>query len=202
MSFENDKKYIIQYWNYLKNSRTLNLINKKITNGISIAGTSAGLAIMGKYIFTAQNGTITSKEALSNPLHNRITIESSFFNIDSMKNIITDSHFSERNREGRLITFMARAQARSRNNNLFGIGIDEKTSLSIFSNKIISYGSGNTFLYYSNMIPDIDNRPLNFSSLYRLKLNNKLSYPLFNQINYLKGDQLRVSNGEIKVITP
>ena len=75
-------------------------------------------------------------------------------------------------------------------------------SLSIFSNKIISYGSGNTFLYYSNMIPDIDNRPLNFSSLYRLKLNNKLSYPLFNQINYLKGDQLRVSNGEIKVITP
>jgi cyanophycinase len=191
-----------KYWNYLKNSRTLNLINKKITNGISIAGTSAGLAIMGKYIFTAQNGTITSKEALSNPLHNRITIESSFFNIDSMKNIITDSHFSERNREGRLITFMARAQARSRNNNLFGIGIDEKTSLSIFSNKIISYGSGNTFLYYSNMIPDIDNRPLNFSSLYRLKLNNKLSYPLFNQINYLKGDQLRVSNGEIKVITP
>ena len=124
------------------------MINKKITNGISIAGTSAGLAIMGEYIFTAQNGTITSKEALSNPLHKRITIESSFFNIDSMKNTITDSHFSERNREGRLITFMARAQARSRNNNFFGIGIDEQTSLSIFSNKIISYGSGNTFLYY------------------------------------------------------
>lgn len=191
-----------KYWNYLKNSRTINLINKKITNGISIAGTSAGLAIMGEYIFTAQNGTIISKEALLNPLHERITIESAFLNIDSIKNAITDSHFSERSREGRLITFMARAQARSRSNNLFGIGIDEQTSLSIFSNKMISYGRGNTFLYYSNMIPHVDNGPLNFSSIYRYKLQNKLSYPLFNQINYLKGDQLNVNNGVVKVVIP
>ena len=52
----------------LEYSQLNTLINQAISErNIVIGGTSAGMAIMGEYYFTAQNGTVTSSEALSNP---------------------------------------------------------------------------------------------------------------------------------------
>ncbi len=46
-----------------------NFINVK--QGV-IGGTSAGMAILGNYYFTAANGTVTDEQALSNPYHSRM----------------------------------------------------------------------------------------------------------------------------------
>ncbi len=51
----------LQYW---VGTEVQYIIQSKIVN-ITVGGTSAGLAILGNWIFSAINGTVTSPEALS-----------------------------------------------------------------------------------------------------------------------------------------
>ncbi len=74
-----------------------------------IGGTSAGMAIMGTSYFSAENGTLDSDVALSNPYHPRVTLGyDDFLEVPYMENVITDSHFANRDREGRMSVFLAR----------------------------------------------------------------------------------------------
>jgi len=70
-------------WNYVSYWRDTpvgSLINEAIANrNIVVGGTSAGMAIQGGYYFSAENGTVTSSEALSNPYHPNITVDSTLF---------------------------------------------------------------------------------------------------------------------------
>ncbi len=50
----------------------LGINNRNIVMG----GTSAGMAILGEYIFNAKNGTVTSEEALVNPYREDVSIDS------------------------------------------------------------------------------------------------------------------------------
>jgi len=100
-------------WNYVsywRNTPIDSAINAGIQNrAIVIGGTSAGMAIQGEYYFTAENGTVTSATALNNPYANTVTIDNeSFINNTHLTNTITDTHFDNPDRSGRLITFMAR----------------------------------------------------------------------------------------------
>jgi cyanophycinase-like exopeptidase len=100
-------------WNYIsywRNTPVDSAINAGILNrGIAIGGTSAGMAIQGEYYFSAQNGTVTSATALSNPYSNTVTIDNApFINNNQLVNTITDTHFDNPDRSGRLMTFMAR----------------------------------------------------------------------------------------------
>jgi hypothetical protein len=53
------------------------LVNLAIQNrNVVVGGTSAGMAILGGYYFSAQNGTVTSAEALTNPYNTRVTVDS------------------------------------------------------------------------------------------------------------------------------
>ena len=94
-----------------------------------MGGTSAGLAILGEHVFTAEKNTITSEEALQDPFHPAITLESDFLKTPLLEGLITDSHFSERERMGRLITFMARLQVDRNSTQMKGVGVDEKTAV-------------------------------------------------------------------------
>jgi cyanophycinase-like exopeptidase len=98
------------YISYWKNSPVDNAINQGIQQrNIVVGGISAGMAIQGKYYFSAQNGTITSAAALANPFDNLVTVDSSKF-IDNayLDNTITDTHFDNPDRKGRLVAFLAR----------------------------------------------------------------------------------------------
>ncbi|MFN8672552.1 MAG: cyanophycinase [Candidatus Sericytochromatia bacterium] len=118
------------YYNYWHNSKVesaLNyLINKKY---VPIGGTSAGLAILGKFVFTAEKDTITSEEALKNPFDEKIIIRNNFLSVPLLDNIITDTHFSQRERQGRLITFMNNILLNKLApfNKIKAVGVDEKT---------------------------------------------------------------------------
>lgn len=118
-------------WNYVgkwANSPLLDALNGSILKGVPIGGTSAGLAVLGQHLFTAEKNTITSEEALPDPYHPNITLSSDFLHARPLEGVITDSHFSERDRMGRLVTFMARLQQDQGLETVRGVGVDEGTA--------------------------------------------------------------------------
>lgn len=118
-------------WNYVnkwKDSPMLDAINAAIIKGVPIGGTSAGLAVLGEHLFTADNGTITTVGALADPYDPKIRLASNFLQAAPLEGLITDSHFSERDRMGRLVTFMARLAKDQDLEEIRGVGVDEKTA--------------------------------------------------------------------------
>jgi len=98
------------YVSYWRNTPIDSLINDAIQNrNIVIGGTSAGMAILGKYYFSASNGTVTSSTALNNPYNYKVTVDSTrFLKVNYMQDVVTDSHYDDPNRKGRHIVFLAR----------------------------------------------------------------------------------------------
>ena len=100
-------------WNYVsfwRNSAIDSLINAAISNRkIVVGGTSAGMAVLGGYYFSAQNGTVTSQSALFNPYHPNMTVDSSsFLKTNYLQDVITDTHYDNPDRKGRHVAFLAR----------------------------------------------------------------------------------------------
>lgn len=139
------------YVNYWKDTKLEDAINYAInTKHVPIGGTSAGLAILGQFYYGAQSGSITSAEALANPYNRKgAGIDGgSFLNVSYLTNLITDSHYNERDRQGRHFTFMARLvqDFGVSYSNVKGIGIDEATSVLVESNGTSKvYGAGNAY---------------------------------------------------------
>jgi cyanophycinase len=125
-------------------------IYEAMARGAPIGGTSAGLAVLSEFDFSAQNGTITSAEALANPYDSRVVLDTGFLSesgfvaaqplqqpppssvLRYLDNLVTDSHFQQRDRMGRLITFMARIdQDGPANDPPRGLGVNEQTAVLI-----------------------------------------------------------------------
>ena len=122
-----DQAKYVEYWRGTPLDSTLRVvINER--NAV-VGGTSAGMAILGGYYFTAANGTVSSEEALADPFNEFMTIESErFLSVPGLEFVITDSHFSERDRQGRFATFIAHASARA-GRPVTGIACDEYTAV-------------------------------------------------------------------------
>jgi cyanophycinase len=116
------------------------------TKHVPVGGTSAGCAILGSSYFSALKGTITSDEAMADPYNTLITLgHEDFISSPFLQNTITDQHFSQRGREGRLVTFMARMN-KDLGKNARGIASDEQTAVCIDENGIAKvYGNNNAF---------------------------------------------------------
>ena len=106
-------------------------INAAIAAGVPVAGISAGLAVLGGFAFTAERDTITAEQALADPFDERVCLTRGLLTVPGLAGSITDSHFSERERLGRLLTFMARILADGWASEVGGIGIDEETAVLI-----------------------------------------------------------------------
>lgn len=98
------------YVSYWRNSPVASAINQAIQQRhVVVGGTSAGMAIQGKHYFSARNGSVTSATALANPYSNLVTVDSAAFLTNSrLHNVITDTHFDNPDRKGRLVTFLSR----------------------------------------------------------------------------------------------
>jgi cyanophycinase-like exopeptidase len=100
-------------WSYLsfwRNTAFDEAVNRAIRErNIAIGGTSAGMAIQGQFYFSAENGTINSASALANPFDPRLTVDSAAFLGNSwLRQTLTDTHFDNPDRKGRLAAFLAR----------------------------------------------------------------------------------------------
>ncbi|HEY1040135.1 MAG TPA: T9SS type A sorting domain-containing protein, partial [Bacteroidia bacterium] len=104
-----------------------NLATKKIV----IGGTSAGMAIQGGFYFSAQNGSVTTAEALNDPYNVYMTVDSaSFLKNKYLGNVITDTHYDDPDRRGRHVTFLARI-LKDWGIDAKGIACDEYTAVCI-----------------------------------------------------------------------
>lgn len=99
------------------------------SRGAVIGGTSAGCAIMGAQVFTASNGTVYSDEALADPYNEYMTLGAGYVAPPPMSGVITDTHFRQRDRMGRLLAFTARMIADGTTKSPLGLGVDEATAL-------------------------------------------------------------------------
>jgi cyanophycinase len=165
-----DQANYYQYWEGTKVEDAINYLRN--TKKVPIGGTSAGCAIMGKIYFTAVNGTITTAEALANPYNSKLTLQrDNFISNPYLGNLITDTHFNNPDRRGRLITFMARM---SKDYAIIpkGIGVDEATAVCIDKNGYAKvYGSGIAFFLTQHTTGGVPERCISGSSLdwYRSK---------------------------------
>jgi len=136
-------------WNYVrywKDSEVSKAIQYLIdTKKIPIGGTSAGCAVLSGYIFDAAHGSAFSKDVLKNPYDTTVSVSKSFIALPYLKNAISDQHYSQRERQGRHVTFMARMLKDLNVKQAIGIGVDEKTALCIDQ-------QGNAFAFGTNLV--------------------------------------------------
>jgi len=100
--------------------------------GRPLGGTSAGLAVLGEYCFAAlEPGSLTSPLALADPFDPQVTLVTGFLRFDLLRGLMTDSHFSPRDRLGRSLVFLARLRAEHPGATIAGLGIDERTVLCV-----------------------------------------------------------------------
>ncbi len=146
-------------WNYMRlwnQSPTGNALRSAIKSGVPLAGTSAGLAVLGEYIFTAEHDTVTSPEALANPYNERVQLGHNFLNIPALRNTITDSHFSARNRMGRTLVFLARMLKDFHLTDARAIAIDERTAALLEPNGQLQVaGLGHAYFIRARKAPEV-----------------------------------------------
>lgn len=104
-------------------------VHAAVARGAVVGGTSAGLAILGEFVFTAARGTVTSADALADPYGKRVALDRDFLTMPFLGNVITDSHFAERDRMGRFVTFLARLVADGWTPAARGLAIDSETAV-------------------------------------------------------------------------
>jgi cyanophycinase len=123
------------YINFWQGTPVQTALNDAIQRGVPVGGTSAGLAVLGEYAYTAQGDkpddpNLDGKTALANPYGPRITLARNFLAIPILKGIVTDTHFAKRNRMGRLLVFLARlnepnGKPLASGRSVRGIGVDQ-----------------------------------------------------------------------------
>jgi cyanophycinase len=143
-----------RYLNWWQHSPVRDALNTHITAGKPIGGTSAGLAVLGEYIYSAQGDApdddgLASSQALANPYFSRVTVRRDFLRIPLLRNTLTDSHFAKRDRMGRTLVFLARIVQDGWSVHPREIAIDEKSAVLIEqdgSSRVIGAGKGAYFL--------------------------------------------------------
>ncbi len=134
-----------QYISLYDNTRTEDAIRETYQQGGVIMGTSAGMAILSKVDFTAENGTVYPEEALEDPYNTYMQLDSTFLPL--MDGTIFDTHFVQRGRFGRMLGFLGRMEM-DLGKRLLGIGVDDRTAFCIDTGDTgIAMGSGAVNLY-------------------------------------------------------
>jgi cyanophycinase len=130
-------------------------INEALARGVPLGGVSAGLAVQGEFVFSSMIDTITSPEAMADPYGPLVTLTREFLSIPVLKGVITDSHFSQRERMGRLIAFMSRIVQDGWASSVHGIGIDETTAVIVDAEgKARVAGKGAAYFLTLDHLPD------------------------------------------------
>jgi cyanophycinase-like exopeptidase len=148
------------YVNDWQNTPVQTALDQAAARGVPIGGTSAGVNVLGQYIYSAEGTSgAVSGDVLANPYSPEISLDQGFLSVPSLapapqqvpaqaalpylENTITDPHFFERDRMGRTLTFLARLVEDPRWSppsppggptplpGTMAIGIDESTALLI-----------------------------------------------------------------------
>ncbi len=143
-----------RYVNFWKGTPVEDAINAHVAAGKPIGGTSAGLAVLGEFVYGCledrpKDPDLTSRDVLADPYMKRVTVVRGFLKVPGLENILTDSHFAKRDRMGRSLGFLARIVADGWSKTPREIAIDEKSALLVEADgrgKVVGTGLGVYFL--------------------------------------------------------
>lgn len=122
-----DQARYVRYW---KDTPVEDAIHFVATKPAPIGGTSAGMAILGQFSYSAMSGgSLLSRDALADPFHPDVTIEADFLRLAGMQNLLTDQHLIERDRIGRTVTLLARLLQDGLTTEARAIAADRETSV-------------------------------------------------------------------------
>jgi len=146
-----DQARYITWWQH---TPVEDALNAHIVAGKPVGGTSAGLAVMAEYIYSAQGDApddkdLTSAQSLADPYFSRVTVRRDFLKIDLLRNTLTDTHFAKRDRLGRSLVFLARIVQDGWSANPREIAVDEKSAVLVETNgeaRVIGPGKGAYFM--------------------------------------------------------
>lgn len=171
-----DQARYIRAW---EGTAVADAMNEDVRAGKPVGGTSAGLAILGEFIYGAladspDSNNLSSSDVLSDPYSERATLVHGFLHIPNLRNVLTDSHFAKRDRMGRCLGFLARITQDESSGFPRGVAIDEKSALLVEADgngTVIGSGRGAYFIRPTRK-PDLCERgePLTFEnvSVYRV----------------------------------
>ncbi len=172
-----DQANYIRGW---KGTPVQSAINEDISAGKPIGGTSAGLAVLGEFVFGAtgdkpDDKDLASTDVLPNPYFDRVTLDRDFLKTLHLENLITDSHFAKRDRMGRTLGFLARIMKDGWSASPREVAIDEKSAVLVEVDgkaTVVGTGKGAYFLR-PTQAPEVCQKsvPLTFRniSVYRVK---------------------------------
>jgi len=110
-----DQSQYIRFWKGTALEQTLKGLMQR---NVPVGGTSAGLAVLGQFDYSALYKSATSELAMLDPFNKDITFDPSPLSLSGgfiappvLESLILDSHFDSRDRMGRLVTFIARIVA-------------------------------------------------------------------------------------------
>lgn len=174
------------YWNDWKDTPLQAAIQGLANKNIPIGGTSAGLAVLSQYVFTALNGSITSPQALANPYDKAVSLGRDFLALSGMGNMITDMHLDSRDRMGRLVTFMARIVNDGWTPMTHGIGVDVETALLVENGNATRVGNGSAYFLNTVGVPEVckPKSPLTYRNVGVQRLSGGGSFSLTNWASY------------------
>jgi len=131
--------------------------------GGGVGGNSAGLAIQGETAYDAcPDVSAVSKDVLPDPFSRDVSLSTNFFRWPALHDLITDTHFHQRDRFGRLVVFLARSRVP------YGLGVDEETSVIVTPDrKGRVYGPGAAYLLRNDHAAEVLERgkPLTYRGL-------------------------------------
>jgi cyanophycinase len=196
-----DQANYVRFW---QDTPVQDALNRHIAAGKPIGGSSAGLAILGEFSFASIIDTIHSPDALSDPYGNKVTLSRDFLRIPLLVRTITDTHFSKRDRLGRLLVFLARILQDGWAAQVRAIGVDENAAVLLEPDGAASVvGAGAAYFLEARTPPETCRRktPLRFSgiSVHRAPIGSS-----FN-VKTWKGEQednyeLSVMDGLVKAV--
>lgn len=117
-----------RFMNVVKNTPTFTAIHHAYKNGSTIAGTSAGAAVMCEHMITGNQKLETKyTETFNNIRYDNLETT---VGLGLIKNVIIDQHFLKRSRYNRLLSALVEFPTHT------GIGIDESTALIVRDKEI------------------------------------------------------------------
>lgn len=161
-----DQSNYVRYW---KDSPVARALDAHVAKGRPIGGTSAGLAILGGSAYGAMDGgSVDSITALGDPMGPAVTMVHGFLHMPFLAHVVTDTHFTARDRLGRLIAFVAQVRAGA-DPKAVGIGVDEQSALCVDATgigKLYTRNDGHAWLVEPQGLPGATpGKPLDWAAV-------------------------------------
>jgi len=191
------------YLNQWQGTKVQTALMHMYNKGGALGGTSAGNHVLGQYIYDpdAVLGAI-SAEAVTDFCHETLNISTDFLSLPLLNNIITDTHFQQRDRMGRSAVFQAKLGS-----NGSVIAVSEATSLFVDAdgNAVVD-GSNEAYILRADAqiqyVQTSCGQPVIINNLLRYKLLPGQSYNLLNQTTTVSPIRLSIDGRQSSFYNP